>query len=99
MNIITFNDQRDLQSMHAKRKPNLTLNKPVYVLIDKDSASAAEMLAGILRDNARAVLCGTRSYGKVKFRCISLCPSRWRYRSRLGAITCQGSVGGRWTFA
>lgn len=64
MNIITFNDQRDLQSMHTKRKPNLTLNKPVYVLIDKDSASAAEMLAGILRDNARAVLCGTRSYGK-----------------------------------
>jgi carboxyl-terminal processing protease len=37
---------------------------PMVVLIDGDSASAAEILAGALRDYHRAQIVGTRSYGK-----------------------------------
>jgi carboxyl-terminal processing protease len=37
---------------------------PLVVLIDGDSASAAEILAGALRDYHRAQIVGTRSYGK-----------------------------------
>jgi carboxyl-terminal processing protease len=37
---------------------------PLVVLIDGDSASAAEILAGALRDYRRAQIVGTRSYGK-----------------------------------
>jgi carboxyl-terminal processing protease len=37
---------------------------PLYVLIDHDSASASEILAGALKDHRRAVLVGERSYGK-----------------------------------
>ncbi|MBI3726433.1 S41 family peptidase [bacterium] len=37
---------------------------PLAVLIDQDSASASEVLAGALRGNVRATLVGTRSYGK-----------------------------------
>lgn len=37
---------------------------PVYVLIDGDSASAAEIVAACLQDHQRASIVGTRSYGK-----------------------------------
>jgi carboxyl-terminal processing protease len=37
---------------------------PLFVLIDHDSASASEILAGALKDHNRAILLGERSYGK-----------------------------------
>jgi carboxyl-terminal processing protease len=39
-------------------------NLPLLVLIDHDSASASEILAGALKDHNRAVIVGHRSYGK-----------------------------------
>lgn len=46
------------------REPNLTGNKPVFVLIDEHSASASEMLSGALKDSGRATLVGKTTYGK-----------------------------------
>jgi carboxyl-terminal processing protease len=39
-------------------------HQPIAVLVDEESASASEILAGALKDNQRAVIIGTRTYGK-----------------------------------
>jgi carboxyl-terminal processing protease len=41
--------------------------RPVVVLIDHDTASAAEILTAALKDNGVATVVGTRSYGKGVF--------------------------------
>lgn len=38
--------------------------QPIVVLVDEESASASEILASALKDNARAILIGTKTYGK-----------------------------------
>lgn len=47
-----------------RRNPNISNNKPLLVLVNDDTRSAAEMLAGALRDNGRAVVVGEKTYGK-----------------------------------
>ena len=49
-----------LPVLPSKQAPNV----PLAVLVDADSASAAEITAAALRDNHRAELIGTRTYGK-----------------------------------
>ncbi len=50
---------------HTDIATGLPLTKqPIAVLMDSDSASASEILASALHDNNRAVLVGTKSYGK-----------------------------------
>jgi carboxyl-terminal processing protease len=47
----------------VKRK-SLQTGLPLVVLVDSYSASGSELLAGALQDNSRAIIAGTKTYGK-----------------------------------
>jgi carboxyl-terminal processing protease len=65
--IVTTRGRSQPTQVYVAQHNALAPNLPMVVLVDRDTASSAEIVTGALKDHGRAVVVGTRTYGKGVF--------------------------------
>lgn len=62
--VVFYEVRRDGEDASYAKEGGAALNIPLVVLVDGGTASAAELVAGAIRDRDRGILIGQKTYGK-----------------------------------
>jgi len=68
--VTALGKQGDRMVFKSSYPSGVVTDKPLVLWVDGHSASASEVLAGGLRDNCRAALVGSRTFGKGKIQAV-----------------------------
>ncbi|MEM6468231.1 MAG: S41 family peptidase [Planctomycetota bacterium] len=98
--IVTTRGRNSRENFQYTAHPVNTMDIPLAVLIDSDSASASEIFAGAIADNRRGLVVGERSYGKGSVQGIfrmqaakfGLCLTTAKFYSPSGTAISQNGV-------
>ncbi len=73
--IVSTDGRAQPRQVYLARGGAISTRIPVVVLVDRDTASAAEIVTGALQDRGRAKVVGTHTYGKGVFQEIQPLPN------------------------
>jgi C-terminal peptidase prc len=59
-----------METDHADERHSELEGLPLVILVDENSASASELVAGLLKMNGKAIILGERTFGKGSVQCL-----------------------------
>jgi carboxyl-terminal processing protease len=62
--VVFYEQSREGETETDASPGGMATDRPLFVLVDHGTASAAELVAGAIRDRGRGILIGQRTYGK-----------------------------------